>query len=279
MKEVLELPSPISKENIIISGNTTTPMQLLSSSLGNPPIHSREDLNRWHFSAGNPEFWKFKDRLLVPGGHVLDLGIGELSSSLFFALQGMNVTGYEISPLFIEIAEEMKKGWDLPVNIVNQDITQADLGINTYDTVIMNHTFAHFPSKMAVFDVINRAIDATKPGGHIFLRAGGKQDSSFRNFESDSLYTRYSEVTRVDEDVFKAPCYCSGEEKIDFHLFLDPIETLSFVRKKGLRLIHTQVIPEFGQYNIMYGQDYNKDQVVEVGGMITILGQKQSANI
>lgn len=51
----------------------------------------------WPFGNGDPEYWKFKDRLVVKGGKVLDLGVAVGRSSFFFALHGMDVLGYDNS--------------------------------------------------------------------------------------------------------------------------------------------------------------------------------------
>lgn len=67
----------------------------------------------WDFNNGDPEFWKFQDRLVVRGGRVLDLGIGFGRSSVFFALNGMEVVGVDRLPepinLSIEQAAEAAK--------------------------------------------------------------------------------------------------------------------------------------------------------------------------
>lgn len=53
-------------------------------------IHNPNDQG-WHFGTGDPEYWKFKDSLVVTGGKVLDIGITVARSSFFFALNGMDV--------------------------------------------------------------------------------------------------------------------------------------------------------------------------------------------
>lgn len=245
-----------------------TPTELLSTI-----IHNRYDTG-WFFPAGDPEFWVFKDKLLVPNGKVLDLGMGQGKSSLFFALQGMEVIGYEVDENAIAIMGTIKEAYDLPIEIRDEDIIQAYFGEEEYDTVLCGSTFAHFPSKTSAFHVLGKAVDAIKVGGHIWIRAGGKYDSSFGELKR-YVYEYPAEVKKIDDDVYLAPCECSGERKIEPQLFFDLMELLYFIAKNGLKIIHTQIIPEEGKQNIMFGEDFNRSQTkTGLGGMITILAQK-----
>ena len=186
-----------------------TPTELLSTL-----IHNRYDTG-WYFGAGDPEFWVFKDKLLVPGGKALDLGMGQGKSSLFFALQGMEVTGYEVDENAIAIMRAITESYDLPIEIKNEDMIQAYFGEEEYDTVLCGSTFAHFPSKTSAFKVLEKAVDAIKIGGHIWLRAGSKEDSSFRDLNYYVNFHSHEGFSKVDDDVYKAPCDCSGELKIE----------------------------------------------------------------
>lgn len=265
MKE-LEPIRPRTNQPINHFGEQVTPEEILISRIGNP--HERG----WWFPAGDPEFWKFSDRLVFPGGQVLDLGLGWGRTSLFFALHGMRVTGYEVDQNALKFMTSLIEGYGLPIDVKTKDIRKADLGRDRYDTTLMAQTFNHFSSKREAFAVIVKAIEATKPNGYVWIRAGGKEDSAFEEllwYAND-----YPEVTKVDDDVYMAPCSCSGERKIESQLFFDPMELLHFLAKNGLRIIHTQVIPEIGRKNIMFGEDWEKGQIVDIGGMITIIAQK-----
>lgn len=237
-------------------------------------IHNQHEKG-WFFPAfGDPEFWKFSDKLLVPGGKALDLGVGAGRTSLPLALRGMSVTGYEIDPNYLIIIRAMQKEYNLPIDIREQDITEADFGKEQYDTVILGQTFSHFPSKKQALNVLKKSIEALKTGGHIWLRAGGKSDSSFEDLHWNSLDFS-GEVRKVDKDVYMAPCNCSGEWRIEPQLFFDPLELPFFVSEKGLKIVHTQVIPEEGKMNIMYGEDWNRSQTPpRLGGMITLIAKK-----
>lgn len=245
-----------------------TPTELFSSIINNPYETG------WFFPTGDPEFWKFSSKLFVPGGRALDLGVGDGRTSLPFALRGMHVTGYEINPNNLILIRTLQKEYDLPIDIRGQDIVEADLGKEQYDTVILGQTFVHFSSKEQALKVLAKSIDAMRPGGYLWLRAGGKSSSTFEDLHYYSLdYPQ--EVKKVDNDVYMAPCNCSGERIIEPHLFFDPLELPLFVSKTGLKIVHTQIIPQEGKTNIMYGQDWNRSQEPpRLGGMITLIAKK-----
>lgn len=246
-----------------------TPTELLSSILGN----QRE--KGWWFAAGDPEFWKFAGRLIIPGGKALDLGMGhDGRTSLPFALQGMAVTGYETDPNALVIMRAIKKSYDLPIDIKAEDINTADFGTKLYDTVLLGQTFIHFPSKAEALTVLAKAITAIKPGGHLWLRAGGIYDESFEDLHKFQ-YLYPDEVWQLNEDVFIAPCSCSGEVRLEPQLFLDPIELLVNIANQGMRFVHTQIIPQRDHANIMYGEDFRKGSTPNmVRGLITALAQR-----
>lgn len=265
-----EIQPIIAKSNkpLITPYGEITPTELFSSMIHNP--HE----TGWFFPTGDPEFWKFSDKLLVPGGKALDLGVGDGRTSLPFALRGMPVIGYEIDPNNLILIRAMQKEYDLPIDIREQNILEADLGKEQYDTVILGQTFNHFPNKEQALKVLENSIDAMKPGGHIWLRAGGKNSSAFEDLHYYSLdYPQ--EVKKVDNDVYLAPCNCSGERKIEPQLFFDPLELPFFMSSKGLKIVHAQIISEEGKMNIMYGEDWNRSQEPpRLGGMITLIARK-----
>ncbi len=265
-----EIQSIIARSNtpVLTSYGEFTPTKIFLSLIHNP--HE----TGWFFPTGDPELWKFSDKLLVPGGRALDLGVGDGRTSLPFALRDMHVTGYEIDPNNLILIRAIQKEYDLPIDIKEQDITEADLGKEQYDTVILGQTFAHFSNKEQALKVLEKAIEAIKPGGHIWLRAGGKSSSAFEDLHDYSLdYPQ--EVQRVDNNVYMAPCSCSGERIIEPQLFFDPLELPLFVGEKGLKIVHTQIIPEKGKMNIMYGEDWNRlQEPARLGGMITLIAKK-----
>ncbi|HEY5600711.1 MAG TPA: methyltransferase domain-containing protein, partial [Patescibacteria group bacterium] len=172
MKEQLEPVFVRSKQKIEYGDDKYTPAQLLSQRINN----QREQ--GWWFPAGDPEFWKFSDKLLIKGGKALDLGLGFGKSAFFFAINGMNVTGYETSQPAIKVVKSLKQIFNLPIEIKEEDFAAADLGKNIYDTVFLAQTLVHSPSEEAAFELINKAIKALKPCGRIWIRTSGIYDGA-----------------------------------------------------------------------------------------------------
>lgn len=250
-------------------GESQNPNQLLSSSLRNPAEQG------WHFQAGDPEFWKFANRLLVPEGKILDLGVGRYyRSSLFFALQGMKVIGFETSKEAVKLIRAVAAGYRLPLIVKELDATKTDLGQSEYDTALLGQTFVHSPSRHEAYTLIEKVIEALKPKGHLWLRAAGKESSAFEQLPDYALNYPH-EVWRIDEDTFMAPCFCSGVRQLEPHFYFDALNLLYFINRKGLKVIHSQIIPEKGRANIMYGEDWIHDiPPEELVGFITIIAQK-----
>lgn len=265
--EHLEIITAKPTETVSIFDEPRAPQDIL-----NAILHC--DTDGWVWASGDPEFWKFRDRLLVPGGRVLDLGMGFARTSLFFSLQGMKPTAYEVDPNPIKAVTLLKQGYGFPITIVEEDITKSDLGNEEYDTVMLGQTFVHFESKARALHTLQKAVQSLKPGGHIWVRAGTKEDSSYKDLdEYKSVYPM--EVAQLDKDVFLAPCTCSGEYRIDPQLFFDPLDIPVFLSSQGLRVVHTQLIPETGRANIMYGEDWHSEQTHnKINGLATVLAQK-----
>lgn len=267
MKELIQTVRAKSNPVITVFGELSTPLKVLTDRLRNP------NGTGWSFLVGDPELWKFSDRLIVPGGRVLDLGAGFGRSSTFFALHGMQVTCYEIDPDAVQALRQTAEAFSLPLEVTAENLIGAELGIERFDTVLLGQTFVHFSSKKPAIDVLQRAIKAIKPGGHLWLRAGTKLDSGFEELTGYAK-TFPNEVRRVNSDVYMAPCSCSGERRIEPHLFFNPIELLFLLRQKGLKVIHQQTIPALGKANIMFGESWHGVDPDREVGMITILAQK-----
>jgi len=222
------------------------PMELFQDLIHNPYPPEKG----WHFGTGDPEFWKFSSKFIVPGGKALDLGSGLGRTSIPFALQGMEVAAYETNPAYVRAMKAVAENFDLPISVLNEDVRTADFGKNKYDTVILGQTFAHFESREEAFKVLDKAIDAVKPGGHIWFRGNGKG----YDIEGQTPSLNGS------KEHYMNTCSCSGEKRMEKHLFFDPFELIEYMSEKGIKVAHTQMAPERGKTNIMYGEDWEPDR-------------------
>lgn len=240
----------------------------------------------WHFSAGEPEFWKFSDQLLVPGGRLLDIGIGEGASSLYFALHGMEVTGVDTNAARIEKVNSMSElANSIPgfkMHAMELDAIEEPLPEGQFDTIIIDHVI-HLPSTEATYHMLDKALASLKPGGHIWLRGVGKHADQYdelrREARRNEIGLSDSGVKVISKDVIKLPCDCSGELRIDPVVFFDPGDFVNYFSQAGYRILHSQTIETEGKPNIMFGEDFRIDVDHYRGGMMTIIAQKPAEPI
>ena len=115
---------------------------------------------------------KYRDRFIdyvahCPGGRVLDIGCGPGWLALELGRRGQIVDAYDFSPEAIAFARRMldenpyKDGFG-KVTYYIDDVTELDLGNDTFDAVSGWAAFHHLPDVNAFMDQVQRAL---KPDG------------------------------------------------------------------------------------------------------------------
>lgn len=101
----------------------------------------------------------------LSGKRLLDVGAGLGESSVYFALQGADVTMIDISPQMIEKACEV--GRRHGVELQGRAAVGEDLPVNdaTFDIVYVANTIHHVTNRERLFAEIRRVL---KPGGRFF---------------------------------------------------------------------------------------------------------------
>ena len=101
----------------------------------------------------------------LKGKRLLDMGAGLGESSVYFALQGAQVTMTDISPGMVQTGRELARKYGVEIEGI---VSQAeDLGVpaETYDFVYIANTIHHVHDRDALFRKIHRAL---RPGGRFF---------------------------------------------------------------------------------------------------------------
>ena len=101
----------------------------------------------------------------LAGKRVLDVGAGLGESSVYFALQGAEVTTTDISPQMVELA--LKLGEMYGVKLQGAVSIGEDLAVpkNSYDFVYLANVIHHVHDRASLFQQVRQAL---KPGGRFF---------------------------------------------------------------------------------------------------------------
>jgi SAM-dependent methyltransferase len=101
----------------------------------------------------------------LKGKRLLDIGAGLGESSVYFALQGAEVTAVDISPGMVDCAVALGKLHGVTINGVVQPGESLDVPKNYFDIVYVANTLHHVTDKDRMFEQIRRAL---KRGGRFF---------------------------------------------------------------------------------------------------------------
>lgn len=234
---------------------------------------SSEKDRGWSFGVGNPEFFHFRDRLLVENGTVLDLGIGWGRSSMFFAMHGMSVEGIDSSPEMVDDIVQTAHETGLQISARQADMAVVELEPLSYDVVLMDLSFVHFDSREKALATMQNGLKALKVGGHLWIRAVGKDDSLYASMDPQPPF--YIEA-QEDPDVRWQACGCSGVPMIEPHLFFGQTDLLQFAVSNNLEVVLNNSMPRKGQPNFMYGEDFvSGGHFRRDVGYVTLLAQKK----
>src|ERR1700691_4425215 len=144
---------------------------------------------------------------ILRGKRLLDIGAGLGESSVYFALQGAQVTMTDISPGMVQAGRELARRHGVEVEgIVSQG---EDLGVaaETFDFVYIANTIHHVRDRDALFLKIHRAL---KPGGFFF-----SYDPLAYN-PAINVYRRMATEVRTEDEAPLARKYFPGVQHREF---------------------------------------------------------------
>ena len=99
------------------------------------------------------------------GKKLLDIGAGLGESSVYFALQGAEVTTVDISPLMVETALRLANHYRVELKGIVSAGENLRLPSSQYDIVYIANTIHHVQNRALLFEQIRAAL---KPGGWFF---------------------------------------------------------------------------------------------------------------
>jgi SAM-dependent methyltransferase len=244
----------------------------------NDMLHNGDEEGKgWAFNAGDPEVWRYSDLLLKPGGHLLDIGIGEGRGSMYFAMNGMRVLGVDNNRLMLDelakMIDQISGTMSLPIDLAYADVVNGPFPDIEFDTVLLSYMF-HAPSRAAYLKIIEKAYAALKPGGHLFVKMIGKEDSDYEEAGYTGPFGYGGGVKVIDRDTVEKYCGCSGVMKLEPIVFIDPLDVHSKIALLGGKVLYGQTITADEKLNVMFGEDFGRDMTHKRGGMITVIAQK-----
>jgi ubiquinone/menaquinone biosynthesis C-methylase UbiE len=101
----------------------------------------------------------------VRGKRLLDIGAGLGESSVYFALQGAQVTMTDISPGMVQTGRELARRYGVEVEGIVTGAEDLGVAAGWFDYVYIANTIHHVHDRDALFQKIHRAL---KPGGFFF---------------------------------------------------------------------------------------------------------------
>jgi len=101
----------------------------------------------------------------LAGKKLLDLGAGLGESSVYFALQGAQVTTVDISPQMVETALSLGRKFGVSLDGIVSSAEDLKLPESTYDIIYVANTIHHVHNRPALFEQMSLAL---KPGGMFF---------------------------------------------------------------------------------------------------------------
>lgn len=101
----------------------------------------------------------------LAGKSLLDIGSGLGESSVYFALQGANVTIVDISPEMVATAQSLGRKFGVELQGIVSGAEDLNLPAESYDLIYIANTIHHIHDRTLLFAQMSSAL---KPGGKFF---------------------------------------------------------------------------------------------------------------
>jgi SAM-dependent methyltransferase len=105
-------------------------------------------------------------------GRALDIGMGQGRNSVFLALKGWNVTGFDMSDEGIATARRNAERAGVKLNALRENEESFDYGTNQWDLIV----FMYEPFPITSPAYVERLRRAMRPGGIIVIESFGEEE-------------------------------------------------------------------------------------------------------
>jgi SAM-dependent methyltransferase len=123
------------------------------------------------YSSSEPGFITKPNALLVAAvtgrkpGRALDVGMGQGRNAVFLAVEGWDVTGFDISEVGLEVAKKSAARVGVKINTVLKSREEFDFGAAQWDLIVI--TYENIPLETPSY--ARRLREALRPGGLIVI--------------------------------------------------------------------------------------------------------------
>lgn len=195
---------------------------------------------------------------IIPrSGKILDIGIGEGRNAFFFAKQGYEVEGIDISETAINRCVEQAEKYNLPIDAKVGDIREYEVKKDNYSLIILSNVLNFF-SVEDIVTIISKLKTGLKENGLIYINVFDNEEPSL--LKAKERCKQVAEFTYYDEKNRMYHHYFTENELEDL---LADYETISLVRSKFLDLTHGQphyhstleVLSKKNETNLIIGGD------------------------
>lgn len=132
------------------------------------------------YAHANPGFSVQPNAALVEAvkqskpGRALDVGMGQGRNSVFLALKGWDVTGFDISDEGLNVARKNAVRAGVKINAVLQSNDEFDFGSARWDLIVVTYE----PVPLADAGYVRRLGESLRPGGLIVIESFASDSSS-----------------------------------------------------------------------------------------------------
>ena len=147
-------------------------------------------------------------------GRALDAGMGQGRNSVFLALKGWDVTGFDISDEGLAVARKDASKAGVKIRAVQISGAKFDYGTNQWDLIV----FSYVPFPLTDPAFVHRLTQALRPGGLVVVES----------FASDSS-AKHRKPVDIDPPRMKA----AFEPAFKIHRFEDQMDTPDWTTEKS----------------------------------------------
>jgi SAM-dependent methyltransferase len=125
------------------------------------------------YTSANPGYSTNPSALLVTvvegrkAGRALDIGMGQGRNSVFLAMKGWDVTGFDISDEGLKVAAENANRAGVNVKTVLQSIQEFDLGTVQWDLIAIMYE----PAPVTTTSYVEKISKSLRPGGLVVVES------------------------------------------------------------------------------------------------------------